>query len=260
MMTLKTSHFWMVLAAFAAVPACAQNLVIVNGTPIPQARADAIISRLAKEGQKDAPQLRQAVRDELIKREILMQEANREGIPTHADVQAEIADTQQTIVINALLENYIQNNKPTDKQMQARYAELVKQADSHEYHVRHILVDNEQQAEGLTRKIKTGGNFEDLAKQYSKDPGSAKSGGDLGWAKLGTYVPEFSAAVKTLPKGRITDTPVRTSFGWHIIRVDDLRDVAPPSLAQMKPQIVEQLQREKLREFEESLRKQAKIQ
>lgn len=259
-MTLKKTRLWVLLAACAAAPAFAQNIAVVNGTPIPKSRADALVEQLVHQGQQDSPQLQTAVREELVNREILMQEAARRGIPNRPDVKAQVAVAQQTVVLRALIEDFVKNNVPTDAEVKARYDQLTKDAGGNEYHLHHILVDNEQQAKDLIAKIKAGASFEDLAKQYSKDPGSAKNGGDLDWSDPKAYVPEFANAATHLQKGQMTDTPVHTQFGWHIIRVDDIRPVTPPPLEQVRPQIVQQIQQEKLQAFEENLRKQAKIQ
>ncbi|MEX3855652.1 MULTISPECIES: peptidylprolyl isomerase [Paraburkholderia] len=259
-MTLKKTRLWVLLAAFAAAPAFAQNIAVVNGTPIPKSRADALIQQLVHQGQQDTPQLQQAVREELVNREILMQEALRRGLPNRPDIKAQIAVAQQTVVLRGLIEDFVKNNQPSDAEVTARYNALVKEAGGKEYHLHHILVDNEQQAKDLIAKIKAGASFEDLAKQYSKDPGSGKNGGDLDWSDPKAYVPEFADAAAHLQKGQMTDTPVRTQFGWHIIRVDDIRAVTPPPLEQVRAQIVQQIQQEKLQAFEENLRKNAKIQ
>ena len=259
-MTLKKTHLWVLLAAFAAAPAFAQNIAVVNGTPIPKARADALIDQLVHQGQQNTPQLQMAVREELVNREILMQEALRRGLPNRPDIKAQIAVAQQTVVLRALIEDFVKNNTPTDAEVTARYNALVKDAGGKEYHLHHILVDNEQQAKDLIAKIKAGASFEDLAKQYSKDPGSGKNGGDLDWSDPKAYVPEFADAATHLQKGQMTDTPVHTQFGWHIIRLDDTRDITPPPLEQVRAQIVQQIQQEKLQAFEESLRKNAKVQ
>jgi peptidyl-prolyl cis-trans isomerase C len=233
---------------------------VVNGTPIPKARADALVQQLVQQGQQDSPKLQQAVREELINREILMQEAVRRGLPARPDIKAQVAVAQQTVVLRALIEDVVKNTQPSDADVKARYDQLVKEAGGKEYHLHHILVDNEQQAKDLIAKIKAGASFEDLAKQYSKDPGSGKNGGDLDWSDPHAFVPEFAAAAEKLQKGQMTDTPVHTQFGWHIIRVDDTRETPPPPLDQVKPQIVQQMQQEKLQAFEENLRKGAKIQ
>ncbi|MFM0336606.1 peptidylprolyl isomerase [Paraburkholderia fungorum] len=259
-MTLKKTRLWVLLAAFAAAPAFAQNIAVVNGTPIPKARADALIEQLVHQGQQDTAQLQMAVREELVNREILMQEALRRGLPNRPDIKAQIAVAQQTVVLRALIEDFVKNNAPTDAEVTARYNALIKDAGGKEYHLHHILVDNEQQAKDLIAKIKAGASFEDLAKQFSKDPGSGKNGGDLDWSDPKAYVPEFADAATHLQKGQMTDTPVHTQFGWHIIRVDDVRNITPPPLEQVRPQIVQQIQQEKLQAFEEGLRKNAKIQ
>ena len=259
-MTLKKTRLWVLLAAFAAAPAFAQNIAVVNGTPIPKARADALIDQLVHQGQQNTPQLQMAVREELVNREILMQEALRRGLPNRPDIKAQISVAQQTVVLRALIEDFVKNNTPTDAEVTARYNALIKDAGGKEYHLHHILVDNEQQAKDLIAKIKAGASFEDLAKQFSKDPGSGKNGGDLDWSDPKAYVPEFANAATHLQKGQMTDTPVHTQFGWHIIRVDDVRNITPPPLEQVRPQIVQQIQQEKLQAFEEGLRKNAKIQ
>ena len=257
---MKKTRLCVLLAAFAAAPAFAQNIAVVNGTPIPKARADALIEQLVHQGQQNTPQLQMAVREELVNREILMQEALRRGLPNRPDIKAQIAVAQQTVVLRALIEDFVKNNQPTDAEITARYNALIKDAGGKEYHLHHILVDNEQQAKDLIAKIKGGASFEDLAKQFSKDPGSGKNGGDLDWSDPKAYVPEFADAATHLQKGQMTDTPVHTQFGWHIIRVDDVRNVTPPPLEQVRPQIVQQIQQEKLQAFEEGLRKNAKIQ
>ncbi|ALL65187.1 Peptidyl-prolyl cis-trans isomerase [Paraburkholderia caribensis MBA4] len=259
-MTLKNTRYWVLLAACAAAPAFAQNIAVVNGTPIPKSRADALVAQLVQQGQQDSPKLQQAVREELVNREILMQEAIREGIPSKPDVKAQVAVAQQTVVLRALIENFVKKNQPTDAEVKAKYDELVKQIGGKEYHLHHILVDNEQQAKDLIAKIKGGASFEDLAKQFSKDPGSGKNGGDLDWSDPKAYVPEFAAAAEKLQKGQMTDAPVHTQFGWHIIRVDDVRQTPPPPFEQVKAQIAQQMQQEKLQAFEEDLRSKAKVQ
>lgn len=260
-MMLKSPRLWVLAAAVAAAPAYAQNIAVVNGTPVPTARANAMIAQLVQQGQPDTPQLELQVREELVNREILMQEALREGIPNRPDVKAQVAIAQQTVVLRQMIEDFVKKNQPSDAELKARYDQLVQGAGGgQEVHLHHILVDNEQQAKELIAKIKAGAKFEDLAKQYSKDPGSGKNGGDLDWADPKAFVPEFAAAAQKLQKGQMTDEPVKTQFGWHIIRADDIRNVAPPPYEQVKAQISQQLVQQKLQAFEEGLRQHAKIQ
>jgi peptidyl-prolyl cis-trans isomerase C len=255
----------LVLAAFATsaaftAPAFAQNVAVVNGTAIPSARADALIKTVPQQAQGDQTQLRAAVREELINREVLMQEATREGITNDPAVKQQMLMASQAVAIRALLEKYLATHQPSDKELKAEYDQIAQQMGGKEYHLHHILVDNEAQAKDLIAKIKAGGNFEDLAKQFSKDPGSAKNGGDLDWANPKAYVPEFGAAAEKLTKGQITDTPVHTQFGWHIIRLDDTRDITPPSFDSVKAQLVQQAQKGQIEQFQSKLRGQAKIQ
>ncbi|ACR28514.1 peptidylprolyl isomerase [Burkholderia glumae] len=259
-MILKSPRLWVAAAAFVAAPAFAQNVAVVNGTPIPKARVDAMVAQLVQQGQPDSEQLRKKVSQELVNREILMQEAIKEGVPNRPDVKQQVAIAQQAVVLRAMIEDFVKKNQPSDADIKARYDELTKSVSGNEYHLHHILVDNEQLAKELIAKIKAGAKFEDLAKQYSKDPGSAKNGGDLDWADPKSFVPEFANAATHLQKGQMTDTPVKTQFGWHIIRVDDVRPVAPPPLDQVKAQIAQQIVQQKLQAFEEKLRAQAKIQ
>jgi peptidyl-prolyl cis-trans isomerase C len=259
-MILKKARLWVLLAGCAAMPAFAQNIAVVNGSPVPKARADALIKELTRQGQQDSPQLQLMVREELVNRELLMQEALRRGIPSRPDVKTQIALADQSVVVRALVEDFLKNSRPTDAEIKARYDDLVKQASGKELHLHHILVPDEQQAKDLIAKIKAGASFEDLAKQYSKDPGSAKNGGDLDWANPQNYVPEFAGAASKLQKGEVTATPVHTQFGWHIIRLDDSRAIQPPPLDQIKAQIAQQLTQEKLQQFEAGLRNNAKIQ
>ncbi|NPA00089.1 MAG: peptidylprolyl isomerase, partial [Betaproteobacteria bacterium] len=135
-----------------------------------------------------------------------------------------------------------------------------------EYHAHHILVDKEADAKAIIAKLKAGGNFEAIAKAQSKDKGSGANGGDLDWANPGTYVPEFSAALTGLKKGEITQTPVKSQFGWHVIRLDDTRDAKIPSYEEVKPQLLEMMmgdqnwQRSKFQAMLKDLREKAKIQ
>jgi len=258
--TLNHARCGVLLAAFAAAPAFAQNIAVVNGTPVPTARADALVAELVKQGQQDSPQLQSMVRDELINREVLYQEAAKEGVANRPEVKAQLAVTQQSVVLRALLQDYVAKHPITDADVKARYDQLAKQTNGQEYRLHHILVDNEQQAKDIIAKLKAGGDFDALAKQFSKDPGSAAHGGDLNWSDPKAYVPEFSAAALKLKKGQITDAPVQTKFCWHIIRLDDTRPIQPPAFADVKDQLQKQMQQEQLQTWEQALRAKAKIQ
>lgn len=253
--------------AAVSMPVFAQNAAVVNGTAIPSARVDAMIASLPQGAQSDSPQIRQAIRDELINREVLLQAATKDGLTKDPLIQQQMAIASQTVVIRAYLEKYIAAHPASDAQLHAQYDEIAAkmkaQSSGEEYHLHHILVDNEQQAKDLIAKIKGGAGFEDLAKQYSKDPGSAKNGGDLPWSPADAYVPEFAKAAEALKQGQITDTPVHTQFGWHIIRLDGERAATAPALPpfeSVKSQLAQEAQKQTVQDLESKLRGQAKIQ
>lgn len=244
--------------------ASAQNVAVVNNKPIPKAKADAIVAQLVKQGQQDSPELQNAVKEDLIRREILMQEAEKKGLATDPDVQAQLDRARQQVLIGALAQDYFKASAPTDAELRQQYDLLVKETGGKEYRARHILVEKEADAKAIIDKLKKGGKFEELAKQ-SKDPGSAANGGDLDWAPASTYVKEFSEALVKLPKGQYTQVPVKTQFGYHVIRLDDIRDAKVPSFEEAKPQIAsammanQQWQQSKFEQMLKDLRDKAKV-
>ncbi|MDB5763752.1 MAG: peptidylprolyl isomerase [Herminiimonas sp.] len=258
-MTLKPAHLLAILLATAALPVVAQNLAVVNGKPVPSSRADTMVKQMAAQGQQDSPQLRAMVKEELINREILIQEADRLGLGTSPDVKNQLEIARQAIVIRALVGDYIKKNPVKEADLKAEYDKFKAQAGDKEYRARHILVEKEDEAKAIIAKLKGGAKFEDLAKQ-SKDPGSAANGGDLDWASPASFVKPFSDAMVALQKGQITETPVKTQFGYHVIKLEDVRAAKVPAFEEVKPQIAEQLQQQKLQAYQQELRKKAKIQ
>lgn len=243
----------------AALPAWAQNIAVVNGKPIPSSRADTIVKQMATQGQQDTPELRAMVKDELITREVLMQEADKQGLSNSAEVKNQLELARQRIVIGSLGVNYFKKNPIKDADMKAEYDKYKASVGDKEYHARHILVEKEEEAKAIIAKLKGGAKFEELAKQ-SKDPGSAVNGGDLDWAAPSNYVKPFSDAMVALQKGQITETPVKTQFGFHVIKLDDVRAAKIPPFEEVKPQISEQLQQKKWQAYQQDLRQKAKIQ
>ncbi|MBF8177312.1 MAG: peptidylprolyl isomerase [Burkholderiaceae bacterium] len=259
-MTLKPAHLLAALIVSASLPAMAQNLAVVNGKPIPSSRADVMIKQMTSQGQQDTPELRAMVKDELINREILIQEADKLGLGTNADVKNQIEIARQSILIRALVADYLKKNPVKDADIKAEYDRFKAQASDKEYHARHILVEKEDEAKAIIAKLKGGAKFEDLAKASSKDPGSAANGGDLDWASPASFVKPFSDAMVALKKGELSETPVKTQFGYHVIKLDDVRTAKIPTLEEVKPQIAESLQQKKLQAFQQQLRSKAKIQ
>lgn len=248
------------MAVLLAAPAYAQNLAVVNGKPVPTARLNALKAQIERSGRPVTEDMLVQLKEEVIAREVFMQEARKRGLDTSDDYKNQLELARQTILIRELFANFQKKNPVTDAEIQAEYDKFVKENGGKEYRARHILVESEDQARKLIADIKKGAKFEDLAKKNSKDPGSGANGGDLDWAGASSYVPEFSGAMVKLGKGEMTDAPVKSQFGWHIIRVDDVRDAQLPKLEEVKPQIAQQLQQQKMGKFQEDLRAKAKIQ
>jgi peptidyl-prolyl cis-trans isomerase C len=243
----------------AALPALAQNVAIVNGKPVPKARVDMLAAQLAKAGRPVGAEMQGQLKDEVIAREVFMQEAQKRGLDASDDYKNQMELARQTILIRELFADYQKNNPVTDAEIQGEYDKFVAAQGGKEYKARHILVEKEDQAKAIIASLKKGGKFEDIAKKQSKDPGSGANGGDLDWASAGSYVPEFSQAMVKLAKGQVTQEPVKSQFGWHIIRVDDIREAQLPKLEEVKPQIAQQLQQQKLAKFQQDLREKAKV-
>jgi peptidyl-prolyl cis-trans isomerase C len=242
-----------------ALPAAAQNVAIVNGKPVPKERVDMLQAQLAKAGRQVSPEMQGQLKDEVITREIFMQEAQKRGLDASDDYKAQIELARQTILIRELFADYQKKNPVTDAEIKAEYDKFAAANGGKEFKARHILVEKEDEAKKIIADLKKGSKFEDLAKKMSKDPGSGQNGGDLDWANPSSYVPEFAEAMIKLKKGETTPAPVKSQFGWHVIRVDDIRDAQLPKFDEVKPQIAQQLQQQKLAQFQESLRKAAKV-
>ncbi len=238
----------------------AQNVATVNGKPVPKSRVDALIAT-ATRGQQHVEvnaDMQAQARDQVVMREIFTQEAEKEGIPQTADYKAAMDLARQSVLITTMFQNYEKAHPISDAAAQAKYEQIKAANSSNEVHAHHILVDSEDQAKTLIGQIKAGAKFEDVAKKESKDTESAKNGGDLDWVKPSGYVPEFAAALEKLKPGQMTDTPVKTQFGYHIIRLDEVRPAKFPSYDEVKDKLKQQMAQEQLQEFQDKLRKSAK--
>jgi peptidyl-prolyl cis-trans isomerase C len=248
-------------ALIAAAPlAFAQNVAIVNGKAVPSSRVAALEQQIAASGRPIDDATRAQIKEEVVLREIFMQEAQKRGIATTADFKSQMELARQTIMIRALFADYQAKNPVTDADIKAEYDKFTAANGGKEYRARHILVEKEDEAKAIIAAIKGGAKFEDQAKAKSKDPGSGANGGDLDWANAASYVTEFSEAMIKLEKGQMTDAPVKSQFGYHIIRVDDVRQAKLPELEEIKPQIAQQMQQQKLADFQKALREKAKVQ
>jgi peptidyl-prolyl cis-trans isomerase C len=247
------------LLAIASTGAFAQNVAIVNGKAVPKTRLDALATQIERAGRPVTPEMQGQLRDEVIAREIFMQEADKQGLAQTDDFRNQMELARQSILIRELFSEFQKKNPVTDAEMKAEYDKFVAANSGKEYKARHILVEKEDQAKAILASLKKGGKFEDIAKKQSKDPGSGANGGDLDWANPEGYVPEFSQALVKLNKGQTVDAPVKTQFGWHIIRLDDVRTPQLPPFDQVKPQLQQQMVQQKLGKYQEELRAKAKI-
>lgn len=230
----------------------------VNGKAIPKSRADALIAGQAAQGQPDSPELRKAVTEELVRREILTQESVKKGFDKKPEVQGQMDLARQGVLIGAYLNDYVKTHPITDEQIKKEYTEITTKLGNKEYKARHVLVETEDQAKAIIAKLKKGEKIDDLAKE-SKDPGSKDRGGDLGWANPASFVPPFSAAMTKLEKGKFTETPVKTDFGWHVILLEDTRELKLPPMDEAKGQIAQQLQQRMVQKHIDELRAKSKV-
>jgi peptidyl-prolyl cis-trans isomerase C len=248
-----------VAALCIALPASAQNIAIVNGKPVPKSRVDVLTTQLAKTGRPVTPEMSGQIKDEVISREIFMQEAQKRGLDASDDFKQQMELARQTLLIRELFTDYQKNNPVTDAEIKAEYDKFVAANGGKEYRARHILVEKEDEAKKIIADLKKGGKFDEIAKKQSKDPGSGANGGDLDWANANSYVPEFSGALVKLTKGQVTDVPVKSQFGFHVIKLDDTREAQLPKLEEVKPQIAQQLQQGKMTKYQDDLRAKAKV-
>ena len=188
-----------------------------------------------------------------------MQEAQKRGLDASDDFKSQMELARQTLLIRELFASYQKANPVTDAEIQAEYDKFKAANGGKEYKARHILVEKEEEAKAIIASLKKGGKFDEIAKKQSKDPGSGANGGDLDWANASSYVPEFSGELIKLKKGQTTDVPVKSQFGYHVIRLDDVREAQLPPVEQVKPQIAQQLQQVKLTKFQDELRTKAKV-
>ncbi len=256
----RSLHALTAVALLTAAPwALSQNVAIVNGKAVPLARVEALAQQVAASGRPVDDTVRAQLKEEVVLREIFMQEAQKRGVGATEDFKTQMELARQTIMIRTLFADYQKKNPVTDKAIQAEYDKFVAANGGKEFRARHILVESEDEAKAIVKSIKGGAKFEDIAKKQSKDPGSGANGGDLDWAAAASYVTEFSEAMVKLDKGQMTETPVKTQFGWHVIRVDDVRQAQLPKFEEVKPQVLQQMQQQQLSEYQRNLREKAKV-
>jgi peptidyl-prolyl cis-trans isomerase C len=251
------------LSALLSITACTQAAdekaaAIVNGVSIPEARLDMRVKAAAQQGQPDSPEVRKAIRDDLVNLEVISQAATKSGLDKQADVAQQLELARQSVLAGAFVQDYVKNHPVSDDALKQEYENLKKRVGNKEYKLSHILVATEDDAKKVEAELKKGGKFAKIAKSKSKDPGSADKGGDLGWSVPSNFVQPFGEAVLKLNKGQISD-PVQTQFGWHVIKLEDTRDLKVPTFEEMKPNLEKRLQQQAIQKEIEDLRSKAKI-
>jgi peptidyl-prolyl cis-trans isomerase C len=244
----------------ARKPAAAQAPVAtVNGVAVPRSRMEFLMQQQKARGAQDNEQMRAMVREELVNREVVQQEAQRSGVARSPEVQAQVDLARQEIIVGAYIRDWVRKHPVTDAEVQKEYERAKQETGDKEYRARHILVETEGEAQGLIAELQKGAKFDELAEKHSKDSGTKERGGDLDWSLPSAYERQFSEAMTKLEKGKVTDAPVRTRYGYHVIRLDDVRPMNFPPLADLRPRIQQQLVQNRVQELIQGLRAKAKI-
>ncbi len=247
-------------AAASKVTATDENATItVNKTPIPQERIDLRLKVAAQQGQPDSPDLRKLIREDLINLEVISQEATKLKLDKQPEVVQQIELTRQTALANAYVMDYVKSHPIAEDAIKKEYENQKTHLGNKEYKVEHILVDSEKEAQAIITELKKkGSKFDKIAKKSSKDPGSKDKGGDLGWTNPANFVQPFGEAILKLKKGE-TSAPVQTQYGWHIIRLEDIRDLKVPTIEEVKGNLEKRLQQQSIQEAIKALRANADI-
>lgn len=243
---------------FAAGKGEGKPVVTVNGQAVPQYLYDAFAAEQKAQGAPDTPELHKAIKEELVRREILTQEAKKKGLDKKPEIAGQMDLARQAVLIRAYLADYMHSHPITDDKLKQDYEAIKTHLGTTEYKTRHILVDNEDEAKAIIAKLDKGEKMSDLAKQ-SKDPGSKDNGGELGWSSPSSYVKPFADALEKLKKGEYTKQPVKTEFGYHVIQLEDTRPLTPPPFEQVKPQLQQRASQQMVEQLVKDLRAKAKV-
>ncbi len=255
----------LIVGALVSAPALAAGKgdakaegITVNGQTIPASTFNAILAEQKAHGAPDTEEVKTAIREALIRRELLVQEAKKKGLDKKNEVQLQIEQARQEILGRAAVMDYVKAHPVSEDKLKKEYESIKTQAGNIEYKSRHVLVEKEDEAKAIIAKLDKGEKIADLAKQ-SKDPGSKDNGGDLGWSAPAAYVKPFADAIKLLKKGEYTKTPVKTDFGYHVILLEDSRPLNHPPYEQVKPQLQQRAQQQVVEEYLRDLRSKAKV-
>lgn len=259
MMKFNKFLFLTLIAGFSALPAFAEEAAKPGGIAIPQVRIDMRVKALLAQGQADTPELRRAVREDMSNIELMAKEAVAAGLDRDQEVVQQIELARQAVLSGAYTQDYIKKHPVSESSVKEEYDQLKIRLAGKEYHGRHILVETRGEALAIIARLDKNGKFETLASEKSKDAASAAHGGDLGWLLPINLRPEIADALVALNKGEYVHQPLQTPSGWHIVKLDEVRDFKVPSYEELKPQLLQRMQQQVILKAVEDLRVKAKI-
>ncbi|MBK7984287.1 MAG: peptidylprolyl isomerase [Candidatus Competibacteraceae bacterium] len=233
-------------------------VAVVNGKPIPKAAFEQYVQQLRGRTKVDSPEASKSLIDQLVLEELLVQQADKQKLAETPEIKQQLAMVQRSLLASSVIRRMLNDNAPGEDAIKKEYETATAAMKGKEYKASHILVDSEDKAKEIIAELKKGGNFAELAKAKSSDS-SKDNGGDLGWFTPSMMVPPFAQAVAKMEKGKYSEQPVQTSFGWHVIQLEDIRDATPPSLDELKPQITQMLQSRMVNDYLEKLKADAKV-
>ncbi|MDH2916175.1 MAG: peptidylprolyl isomerase, partial [Gallionella sp.] len=253
------------LLAFAAgaqaadeKPAAEKSAALVNGVTIPQSRVDLRVKVATTQGgQPDSPEMRKAIRDDLINLEVLSQAAAKAGLDKQGETAQQIELARQSVLAGAFVQDYVKSHPISEEVLKQDYEGMKARVGNKEYKVSHVLVSSEDEAKAVAKRVKKE-KFAKVAKEKSKDPGSKENGGDLGWTVPTNFVQPFGEAILTLAKGQVS-SPVQTQYGWHVIKLEDTRELKVPTFEEVRPQLEKRKQQESIQKAITELREKAKV-
>lgn len=259
---MKISRIALLLLAtlsFNASAFAGDAVATVNGKPIKQSLFDFIVKDATDHGQKVDDNVRDVIMSKLISSELVLQEAQKSGMDKKPDYLAKEELTRRELLVNVYIQDYMKSHPVSESDTKAAYEKFKTELGDKEYNARHILVASEAEAKDVIAQLNKGGDFSKIAKEKSIDPGSKEKGGDLGWFALGGMVKPFSEAVSKLQKGKLSTDPVQTQFGWHVIKLDDIRELKAPPYDKVKDNLQKELGQRQLVKMLTDLRAKATI-
>ncbi|WP_046168739.1 peptidyl-prolyl cis-trans isomerase [Chromobacterium vaccinii] len=252
------------LAASISLPVAAESIAVVNGVSIDKSELDAAVANVVQSNGgkvQDSPELREQLKNSLVSRQLILQEASRRGLDKQPAFVKRMDEARAELLRDALFADIAEKANVGDAQIKARYDEMAAQVSgSKEVHAYQITLGSEADAQKAIAQLKKGAKFEELVKTRSIDPNAKQSGGDMNWGNLSRMEPKLAEALKAIPKGQVSGSPYQSQLGWHVFKVTDIRNAQIPPLDAVKPQIARQLQEEAIAKAVEDLRAKSKIQ